>query len=535
MKKTSTTSIVIIVLILISIAGGVFITYSTANGPWGFTDSVVYISTAQNILNGGGLDYFEANAKLNPLSHYPPLIPIILSMIGFFKIDLVDAFRWLNIISFVGTIFLSGWIFVRYTHTPVIGIMTAILMCVFPVMVTMFSSAYSEPVFILLLLLAGGVIFEYLQTERSALFIIGSILIGLLPLVRYLGLSILVSAVLFIFLFTNDNVKKRLGRSALFGMIASIPISLWLMRVYFSTVRSIGVWSLSPAVGDISTRFQDFRALFMDTVWKWIPFQSMTTSLHYRTRFLLLGMATLVILGLSLFTFRRLIQHAPKEGAASGFQLFTFFGIVTFFFMIFLIGSYLFSYPTVAIDDRMLLPVYGSIILCLFGGLSLWQHTWFHDGLRWLQIFPFLLTIICAVWFIPQASDNVQIFHSGYGLTAYKWRNSETIRAIRSLPAAQPVISNDWELLLLWTGRPVYGLWNTLSVDPLQVTPYGSNTSDPVQDVFCEQGAALVIFSDFKKQMAGKLGQTSSAQRQDLFSGLPVMGQYADGIVYICR
>ncbi len=96
------------VIVLISIIGGVIAIYSTANGPWGYTDPVEYIATARSLLRGGGLGYYEADAEFTPITIHPPFYPIVLGAIGLLSVDLVVAARWLNILSFVASIFIAG-------------------------------------------------------------------------------------------------------------------------------------------------------------------------------------------------------------------------------------------------------------------------------------------------------------------------------------------------------------------------------------------------------------------------------------------
>jgi len=77
----------------------------------------------------------------------------------------------------------------------------------------------------------------------------------------------------------------------------------------------------------------------------------------------------------------------------------------------------------------------------------------------YFQILPWVVAALCLAWYIPQAQANVNFFHKGDGLTSYHWEQSQIIQAVNTLPKNQAVISNDWQLLLLWTGRPIYGVW----------------------------------------------------------------------------
>ena len=129
----------------------------------------------------------------------------------------------------------------------------------------------------------------------------------------------------------------------------------------------------------------------------------------------------------------------------------------------------------------------------------------------------------------------VTFYHKGDGLTAYHWGHSKIIQAVSALPDDQPVISNDWQLLLLWTGRPIYGTWVSFpTTSPIQSTSYGTLQSDRAQVLFCSEGAALVVFNDFSSQFPSKLGKISSEQVKRLFEGLKVFGTYPDGIIYLC-
>ena len=62
MKKLSASYWILAAILLLSMAGAAIVIYTTANGPWGYTDPVVYISTARSLDRGEGLVYYEADA-----------------------------------------------------------------------------------------------------------------------------------------------------------------------------------------------------------------------------------------------------------------------------------------------------------------------------------------------------------------------------------------------------------------------------------------------------------------------------------------
>jgi hypothetical protein len=373
-----------------------------------------------------------------------------------------------------------------------------------------------------------------LQKEKPALLLLSALLIGLIPATRYAGIAMVLAGGGSVLLLASGKTWARIKKAILFTCLASLPVLLWLIWIYFSTAHSVGGRSLGLSLNGLSTQFQGFRGIFMDTVWKWVPFQSHGALLSYRLRFFLMGVILVGLLGLSILAERRIKKDSADGTSSSGIRIFTFFGLASVFFVGILILTYLFTHPTIDVDNRMLLPLYVGSVMSFYAAWAVWQAAWFKGKLRLLQVLPWLIALVCVAWYVPQARDEAQYFHAGDGLTAYGWNRSDIIKAVRALPANQPVISNDWELLQLWAGRPIYGFWNTFpSKPPIQTTAYGSVSGDRVQVIFCQQGAALVIVNDFSGQFQTQVGKATDDQR--LFTGLTVYGTYADGKIYLCH
>ena len=519
-------------IILFSIIGGVIAFYTTANGPWGYSDPVEYISTATSILHGQGVGYYEGGAQFSFTTLHPPFYSIVLGFIGLTGINLVVAARWLNIFAFIASIFIAGWIFFRFSCVPALGVVASALMCTFPYMVVMFSSSYSEPLFVLLVLLGGLGLLIYLKKEKPVPFVLSAILLGLIPFTRYAGIAMLASGIAAVFFLVPGKPWTRIKRTVLFALIGCLLTIVWLIRVYLVGNHSMGGRGIGTDWSTVAAQFQAFRGIFMDTVWKWIPFQSHTTILRYSVRFVLTGIGLVTTIVLSFLAGRRLHQDTNPK---TDMPIYIYFGLSTLVYLAVLIATYLFTQPTIDIDNRMLLPFFVCLVMGMLGAFALWQTAWFRERRRWLQVLPWLVMILCMYWYIPQTQEKVKFYHLGDGLTAYHWNSSEIIQSVRALPVATPVISNDWELLLLWTERPIYGFWNTFPSDPpIQTTAYGADQRDHVQSVFCDQGAALVIFNDFSTQFRDQVGESALNQVPGLFAGLSVYGTYPDGTIYLC-
>ncbi|MFA5874754.1 MAG: hypothetical protein WC832_12415 [Anaerolineales bacterium] len=536
MKKTLMSHIYLGIIILLSIIGGAIAIYTTANGPWGYSDPVDYISTAHSILHGQGVGYYEGDAEFTFTTIHPPFYSVALSVVGLTGIDLVAAARWLNIIAFIASIFIAGWIFLRFSRVPALGVIASALMCSFPHTVVMFSSSYSEPLFVLLFLLGGLCLLFYLKKEKPMLFVLSAAVLGLIPFTRYAGVAMLASGIVSVFFLASGKTWTRIKKVALFALIACLPTILWLIWVYFVGDYSVVGRGVGTDWGTLAAQFQTFRGIFMDTVWTWVPFQKPTTVLRYSVRFVLMGIGLITTIALSFLAGRRLQKNAETSDQKTDAPIFIYFGLSALAYVAVLIATYLFTLPTIDIDNRMLLPLFVGVVMGMLGVFALWQTAWFRERRRWLQALPWLVGILCVYWYVPQTQEKVELFHPGDGLTAYRWDRSETIQAVRALPADTPVISNDWELLLLWTQRPIYGFWNTFPAEvPYQTTRYGTDSADTVQSVFCSQGAALVVFNDFPTQVRERLDEWYLTQLPVLFDGLTVYGKYPDGTIYLCH
>lgn len=519
-------------ILVISLLGGALAWYATANGPWGYTDPVGYLATARSLAQGRGIGYYEADTHFNWLTNLAPFYAIALSLPVRLGMEPVVAARGLNVLAFVLVIFLGGWAFVRFSPAPSLGIAVSLLLAIFPWMVVMFSSAYSEPLFLLLFLVANLTLLAALQDVRWTRLVGSAILFGTLPITRYAGLPLIFAAAIFLFVYAPGRLIERVRIALSFALLASLPIATWLVVVYFYEGYGIGTRILALDVEALARQFKEFRAIFLDTVWKWLPFQSAENLLRYRIRWILTTLAVLLVTSLSFLAHRNIRQRHKK--VELGWHLFVLFGLMALTYLAFVLVTFLFVRPTIDLNERILLPFYVSGLISLFAAFSLWQRAWFQERLAVLQAITWLLTFVTALWYVPQTLEKAQFFHQGQGWTAFRWQRSALVQAVKALPEAQPVIANDWEMLTLWTGRPIYSFWLTFPAAS-QRGPYGSNPNDPWQRLFCQQNAALVILNDFPAQVRQRLGEEALTKMPTWFKGLVIYGEYSDGTIYQCR
>lgn len=528
---TKSQRISLLLILLVSLIGAGIVVYTTQNGPWGYTDSVSYLATGRNIANGTGIGYYEADGTFSYTTIQPFFYPLLVSPFALAGVDVVHAARWLGVAAFLLSICLGGWLFLRTGKNPSLGVVTAILLGIFPHMVMMASAVMTESVFILILLLGAALLLNYFSKGSLRFLVTGALVIGLLPITKYVGVACLLSGALSVFFLSPGKFWKRIGLTALFSALAVVPVAACLGWVY-----SVEGHSLAARTFDLSLaarHFEDFRGIVTETIWKWLPYQETGKMFRYLFKLAAITAGITGTLTLALLAQRRILQNEKTDQQAPDIHTFLFFWLASVCFLLVFAVTHAFTLPTPDINNRTLLPLFVTTLISLVGFYSILQSTWFPRS-KLVASLPWLVVALSLGSYIPRTLAVVDYYQPGDGLTAYAWDRSGTIEAVRGLPAGTPVISNDWELLMLWTERPVRGFWVTFPADGSQTSAYGSYPADANQSVFCAEDAALVIFDSFETQVRKKIGEAYLPQIPTLFGGLTVYGEYPDGTIYLC-
>jgi hypothetical protein len=531
--KTSKRTVVIFILLLLSMLSGVIVFLGTANGPLGYSDSVAYIVSARNLIKGIGLGMFMPSGRFVATYLHPPLYPLLLSTAGIWGIDLVVAARWWGIVMSAATVFTTGSIFFRYSRHAENAILAGSLVMIFPTILTMFMSAMSESLFLFLLSLSCLLLVRYLQDQTKTNFIVTALICGLLPITRYVGFAVFIPAVLCIFLFSSGLWQERLKRLIAFGSLASAPLILWLLVLYFGSNRAFGGRSIQIDGEYLLAGLQTYRETAVGILWSWIPFsqKAVFQVFHPMRGVILLA----VFLALSVITWILVRRSVTKDGdvrSDADIQLGVFFGAAVASYYIVFMATWLFTVPQTPINDRLLLPVYFFAVLALLSGWAVWQKATFPAN-PWMRILPWLFALLMAYWYYPQVTDVIWESNENDTILAYRWRDAEVIRALKALPAGQGIVSNKSETVILWADRPAYDLMENLHPGFIkQDSPYGSDDTDPAQRAF-RQGAALVLFSDFTNQFESTYGERGKGRLETIIAGLAVAGRYPEGVIYL--
>jgi len=520
----------LISIFLISLVGFLVIIYATRWGPWVFSDSTEYIVSAKNLLAGHGLGLYGPSGAFHPLSLHPPFYSLLLSFFGLFGADLLVTARWLDAILFGLTILLVGVSLYMITKSSWLSIGGSFLLLSMPGLVEIYSGAMSEPLFIFTGLVGIFLILCFIKNERYILLISAALFSGLSLLTRYAGFAFIITGIFALLVFNQKPWKKRITHSLIYGTISILPIIGW--RIWLK-VLSISSQQFRIGVNPMEL-FTRFRLSVMEIIWSWLPFTSVLPQYSYNlARNLLL---ILLILMLILFALAAMMRHKNNQklfDSNNGLMFAVLMFVFILAYLLILAFSYIFTHPTPDLVARTLLPAHIAILLCFFSLLLFFIRAW--SSIKPLILIPIILIIGVSISYVHDSVDIISNYHqSGFGYTSRSWRESETLHTIEKLPSDIPLISNESAAVLFYTGRPTYDISELINNAPQILTNrFGDDLTDPVQNEFRNNGAALVLFNTYNWQFYQLYGDQTAERMQNLTKGLYLYSQLKDGAIYM--
>jgi len=224
-------------LLAISSLGMVFALIMTFRfGPGLATDGSRYLSTAENLINGQGFTEYLGV----PLTQFPPVYSIIIAGIGFVThVDVFVIAQYLNILTFGMTIWLAGKYFRKLFPENVLYAYIGSGVFVTSVsLLRMASNVLSDLMFLALTIVFLMLVTDFMEkTSRKNLLFLGG-LCAISPLLRYAGLTHILTASLVIVLAHRKEWLKGVLQAGIFGFLTGLPTLLW---VYFHSYLQTGI------------------------------------------------------------------------------------------------------------------------------------------------------------------------------------------------------------------------------------------------------------------------------------------------------
>jgi len=260
---------VFIQFFLIPFCSALILAQFTRFGVGANPDSVQYIFAAKNLLEGNGLLVYSINGEIVPMTHWPPLYPIILALFGYFGVNLSTSANYLNMLLWFTTIVIFSFVINQvFSNNYLYSILATIFLGTSINLLRLYSFAWSEPIYITFMLLCIYYLYRYLSNISLFSLILSAGFASLSFLTRYAGISLIITAVFSIFLLTQKNAIYKIKSSFLFSIIAIGGNLLFFVRNYLVgnnitnrdvTLKIFNLYDLKQLIYSFSSWFIPLR------------------------------------------------------------------------------------------------------------------------------------------------------------------------------------------------------------------------------------------------------------------------------------
>lgn len=453
-------------LALASLSGAFLIASCTRLGAGIQGDSVAYLSAARNLAAGRGLVWFNSDGGFEPLYHFPPGYPALLSAAAFAGRDVRPWARGVDVFCFGGVVLLTGLMAARAVRrpegeTPPFGMvfagLAAMLVATTLPLLAVFSRMMSEPPY--LLLVTGGMLLLTVATERARgrrtnalLLVAAGACWGVAVLVRYAGFYLLPTGALILgsAMVGTDGTWRRTVRDAIIFLAAAcLPVVGWMVRnqIVAGTATSRH-YSFTPPPAEAYD-------LAVVTLRSWL-FRSDAAGLYRPTVGLL---AAFVLVPPAVWILNRRIRRSTSNPAMLTLWLYAAL------YLPFIWAARAFADGAIAFHYRTLGVIYPVVtalaVAWLFNGLAALLRR--REGNRvavprdWLlvawSIAAVGLGLLCFQNVGPAWGWSREAREYGLDYSASRWVESPTLAAVETLPADTRIWTDGPDVIYARTGR----------------------------------------------------------------------------------
>lgn len=444
-------------LLALALVGLLAQRYATVWGGGVSPDSTQYVEGARSLLRGEGISAPDGAGTPRPITLWPPLMSLVMAAPGLLGVEPAEAGSWLNGLLFAANILLVGHIIARATGASSAVWVGAALVLLSPDLFEVHTWVWSEPLFILLTLVALTELAAYLQHPGPRQFWLAAAAAGLAGFTRFAGAALAPAGIGLILLLARiPNLRRRLTAAASFGMVALGPLALWMARN-------------SLVAGSATTRQLGFHRLYSvhilpawETAVAWV-FPG--GDAHAGLQAVMLGLLLVGLLWGVLHTLRPGPNHQMQASELRWLPLclvvfLSWYGAVLLF-------SKFFVDPLFPLGDRILSPALAALILA-------WVLVAWHELHRvagpmptqprsgWIRVAQGILLGFVLIQLGLGARQGIawaaMAHEEGLGFNSRSWQRSPLVAFVRQLPQEAVVHSNADDGLHYTTGRPVWQL-----------------------------------------------------------------------------
>jgi hypothetical protein len=513
-KLTAGPGFPFLVMAMCASIGGAIMLFTTQWGVGVTTDSTIYINVARNLLQGYGWSHPPGS----PMTHYPPLYPLVLSLSGLLGSDPIDGARWVQAFLFFATLLCSGVMIYGATNSSTLAWITGLLLLLTSnTMIYVYDFAWSESLFILLCLAGFLLLGKYFEESRQRLLLASSIMIGLAFLTRYAGVSLVITGCLCILLISPLSIYKRFIATMLFAVVSVLPTGLWFIR---NRIVSGTLANRTLVSHPITANHVDSAIL---TISRWL---CLPEDWPLRVRGGILVIFAVIILTGYVILLKDQLKNNENQKNNHILYIPSLLIIFTISYLSFLAMSISFIDAHTPFDDRILAPLY---VVSVIGIVCLAYNIWLQFGKK--RVFAALFLIVSflfvGVQIIKSTPLVASLHYEGIGFSSKYWRYSKIIEIVKSVPPDTIIYTNGPDAIDILTGK------SSLMI-PSKVDPGTRLSNENFAAQFADMARQLETDKSILVYFYGITWRWYLPTKEEIAKGvrLRVLYQGRDGIIY---
>ena len=384
-------------------------------------DGVAYIGVARALLAGDG---FTGPYDL-PFTHFGPLYPLLLAAPGLLQVAPYAAAGLLNAVLFGLTVWITGQWLRRRLASRFLAAWGALALTLAVPAARVAAHVWSETLFILWIMCALICTDRFFDTRRASFLAAAGIFTALACLTRYIGVALMLSVALGLWVQPGTQWRIRVRRVTLYALLAAAPLGLWMGR----NVLLVGAPAGRRDRANIDSA--TVADSMLEILAQWIvPASAPGNAQAIASAGIVLALLVLVCaVGIA---YARVLR---RSAAWSDWSVFCVCGTFVATYLVCLGSVLIWGVNVLEIDDRYLVPAYAPL-LC--AGLCLADKGWRYARRRYgyLAIGTALAVLLWIPYQATLFAQAVRLTHTeGSGpYTNPGWAQSEVVQYLRQRP-----------------------------------------------------------------------------------------------------
>ena len=448
-----------------------------------------------------------------PMTLYPPVYPIILSISGLIKSNIIHSSRWLHSLIFgINTILFAIIIFISTRRDRLALFLGLLLFVSSDQIIKIHAYAWSESPFISFTFSTFLLLFLYISTYQVKFLILSSITLGFAIATRYVGFSLLPPVLLVLFLYGNQSKAQRIKSLFIMAIFSLTPVTLWMVRNFLisdsATNRSFVYHPLSLKI--ISEVLFSYHILYQPN---FDAINSISLELYVFLCFFLWL--------IWVFFKNRGVQKSPFTIN----HFFIIIGVLSFIsYLLFVISSISFFDANIPLDQRILFPAYSFLTISIFSA----TFTYFNIGkLKVLKILFIIYVMISIIANINPLINWIKESRSqGLSYNRITWIKSPTISSLILLNPDVKIYSNGRDVIGLRTEFQSFNLPKEYNQNTLIQNNHFNDEIHAMCKEVVTGDAIVVYFQNIYRKYFPTVDEINQICK------LPILITEADGVIF---